>query len=64
MFPLQTSNPTTVSPEKCNIVEEHYKDFKITIINMFENLKEVMNISINKTYEDKEWVKWKKQFKT
>lgn len=38
--PLEPSDPNIVAPEKCNIAETHDKDFKISIMNMFKDLKE------------------------
>lgn len=40
MSPVALSTPTTVSPEKCNIVEAQDKNIKITFINMLEVFKE------------------------
>jgi hypothetical protein len=40
MFPLVFSNATTEKcPKKCNIAEAKDKDFKITIMNIFKDLK-------------------------
>ena len=43
---------TTVGPERCNAAEIQDKDFKAAIINMLNDLKEDMNKSINKVYEN------------
>lgn len=43
MSPLETSNPITVGPEKCNIADAQDKDLKIAIMTMFKLLKKDMN---------------------
>lgn len=53
MSPLETSNPTTVGPEKCNTVVAQEKDFKIAIMHMLKDINEDMNKSTNKIYENK-----------
>ena len=40
MCPLESSNPTIVGPEKCNVAEAQDKDFKVPTINMFKDLEE------------------------
>lgn len=47
-MPLPEPNSsTTVGPEKCNVAESQYKDFKLTILNMFKDLKESMSEYFN-----------------
>lgn len=60
--PPEASNPTAVSPEKCNSVEAWDKDFKAAILNMFNKFKENMNklVEIIET----ETVFWKTCYKT
>lgn len=41
-------NPTT---EKCSTVETQDKDFKVAIMNMYEDLRENRNKSINEIYK-------------
>lgn len=56
MFPLVFSNATTEKcPKKCNIAEAKDKDFKITIMNIFKDLKG-MNLCEN---TNKQWNKMK-----
>jgi len=43
MSPLEPSNPTTVIPEKGNILEAQDKDLTIVFINMIKILREEMN---------------------
>lgn len=39
MFSLELRKSTTVGPEKCYITEAQEEDLKITIMNMFKDLK-------------------------
>lgn len=39
IFSPELRKSTTVGPEKCNIAEAQEKDLKITIMNMFKDLK-------------------------
>lgn len=57
MSPLKASNPSKVGPEKGNIVEAQDKDLKKTFMNIIEVLKEKMNKSLFKNYENtnKQW---------
>lgn len=48
MPPLEPSNPTTVSPEKCNVAETQDKDFKIVIMNMYKEHKE----NVSKSFKE------------
>lgn len=41
MPPPEHSNSITVGLKKCNVTEAQHKDFKITIKNMFKDVKEV-----------------------
>jgi hypothetical protein len=52
MSPVELSNPTTADPEKCNINESPGRDFKIAIMNMFKDLKEDINKSLNEVCEN------------
>jgi hypothetical protein len=45
-------NPTRVGPDKCSVAEVQNKDFKIAIMNMFKNLKEKINKSLNEVCEN------------
>lgn len=49
--PIEPRNPTIIGPEKYNIAETYEKGFKISIMNMFKDLKEPMNKSISKIHE-------------
>ena len=48
VLPPEPSNPTTAGPGKCNIAED--KDFTRAVINMYKDLKEDMNKSINEIW--------------
>lgn len=62
---LESSNPTTVGPEKCHIAEAQVKDLKIGLVNMLEVLKEEMSRLIKEIYENIDSKrKWRKQIKT
>lgn len=52
MPPLETRNPITAGPEKSNGAEAQDKGFKITIMNMFNELKENMNKYIKEDCEN------------
>lgn len=39
MFSPKHSNPTTLATEKCNIFETQDKNFKMSTMNMFKELK-------------------------
>lgn len=59
MSPLEPNNPTTFTPEKCNVAEAKYEDFKITFMNLMEIFKEEMDKSSKEIYENtnKQWKK-------
>jgi hypothetical protein len=44
---LEASNPIARGSGKCNISEAQDKNFKISIINIFKDIKERMNKSLN-----------------
>lgn len=44
MPPPEHSNSITVGLKKCNVTEAQHKDFKITIKNMFKDVKEVTKL--------------------
>jgi hypothetical protein len=52
MPPPESSNPTAVGPEKCNITEARENDFKIAVTNMFKGCQEDMNKSLNEDCKD------------
>lgn len=65
MSQLESSNPTTVGPEKYNIVEAQVKDLKIGLMNMSEILKGEMSRMIKEIYENIDSKrKQRKQIKT
>lgn len=41
MSPSEASNPIAVGPEKCNVATAQDKDFKMTIMNIFKDLKRI-----------------------
>lgn len=43
------SNHTVTGPEKSNLAEAQDKDFKVSIMNMFKDLKEDTNNALMKT---------------
>jgi hypothetical protein len=51
VLPPEPSNPTTAGPGKCNIAEAEDKDFPRAVMNMFKDLREDMNKSINEICE-------------
>jgi hypothetical protein len=51
VLPPEPSNPTTAGPEKCNIAEAEDKDFPRAVMNMFKDLREDMNKSINEIWK-------------
>lgn len=57
MTPPELSNYTKAGPKKCNLAKAQDKDFKITAMNMFKNLKEDMNNPPHEVCENlkKEW---------
>lgn len=59
MTPPEPSNYTKAGPKKCNLAEAQDKDFKITAMNMFKDLKVDMNKPPNEVFENskKEWDK-------
>lgn len=48
---LESSNPTAVGLEKCNIAERQDKDLKIAIMFMLKNIKHGIHKSINEIHE-------------
>lgn len=51
MYPLESSSPITVDPDKYNVDRIQCKNFKVSIMNMFKDLKEDMYKSLNKLCE-------------
>lgn len=52
MTPPEPSNYTKAGPKKCNLAEAQDKDFKITAMNMFKDLKVDMNKPPNEVFEN------------
>lgn len=52
MSSLELRNLTTLGSEEENTAAAQDKDFTITIVYVFKDLKEDTNKSINKTYEN------------
>lgn len=52
MSPLEPNSSTIACPEKSNIDEAQDMSVKIAIKSMLKELKEVVNKSINKIYEE------------
>lgn len=48
--PSESSNPTAADPERRSVTEEEDTELKITAIDMFEDVKEDMDKSLNKVY--------------
>lgn len=44
MLSLETGSPTTVGLEKCNISDTQKKEFKIPIMNIFNELRGYKNV--------------------
>lgn len=57
MSPVESSNPTIVGFENCNIAGEQDKELKITFMNIIKVLKEKMNEGLKEIYKKnpKEW---------
>lgn len=51
MYPLESSSPITVDTDKYNVDRIQCKNFKVSIMNMFKDLKEDMYKSLNKLCE-------------
>ena len=51
MSPLKFSNPTTASPEYCDIADTQEKDLNLTFMNIIEVLKEEINKSLREIQE-------------
>lgn len=52
MSPLESSNPTKIDCEKCHIVEEIDKVFKMAFRFVSKDLKEDTNRSINESHKN------------
>lgn len=52
IFPPESINPTALGPERCNTAEAQDKDCKIAATNMFKDLKEDVNKSVDEIYEN------------
>lgn len=50
----ELNNSITVGLEKCSIVQTQDKDFRKVVINMFKDIKEAMNKSLNEEQENTE----------
>lgn len=48
----EPSYPTIVDPNKCDLAGTQDRDIKLSIMNIFNDLKEDMNISFNKGFVD------------
>lgn len=58
MSPVESSNPTIVGFENCNIAEEQDKELKITFMNIIKVLKEKMNEGLKEIYKKKKLKEW------
>lgn len=48
----EDSNHTVIGPEKSNLAEAQDKDFKVSIMNMFNNLEKDGNKCLNEVHEN------------